>query len=146
MSYHCWTVDGFGFCVDDIHTDGRSLMWLIGTNNELMSRIREAVDEELTADNIMEVIGDFESDEGIVGLAAVLQFLLKDEHNLYFCCCADFDGRVYLLFEPRYPWALGTAEERNLTEEYLRELLQAYIRTLTDQELLIYYYSVENGG
>lgn len=39
MSYHYWTTDGFGFCVDDIHTTPKRLMELAAMNKKVLRRV-----------------------------------------------------------------------------------------------------------
>ena len=46
MSYHYWTTNGFGFCVDDIHTTPKRLMELAAMNKKVLRRVEEYLNEE----------------------------------------------------------------------------------------------------
>ena len=51
----------------------------------------------------------------------------------------------YLVYEPTYPWN-RQEEDQKVTQKMLDEIIRKYVSILTDQEILIDYCSVENGG
>lgn len=145
MSYHCWTTDGYGFCVDDIHTTPKRLMELAAMNKEVLRMVEEYLNEEHPGWMIeslnMEDFNNLSGDYGETGLAYVLYEVI----NLSVTVTSDFDNRYYILYEPSYPWSIPDGEE-NLTEEDVLRIFRKYISVVTDESILIGYQSVENGG
>ena len=148
MSYHTWSTDGFGFCVDDITTTPEKVLKLAALNETTLRDLREYLDavyedgykdEELTMD-------DFDDFEGMYcdrGLAVILREVIEQEIDVVLA--DDFDGVDFILYCPSYPWNLKE-RERNLTPEDVEKILMKYIKILTDEPIDIDYYSVENGG
>ena len=145
MSYHCWTTDGYGFCVDDIHTTPKRLMELAAMNEKVLRRVEEYLNEEhpgWTIESLnMEDFNDLEGDCGETCLAHVLYEII----NLSVSVALDFGNRHYILYEPSYPWSIPDGEE-NLTEEDVLRIFRKYISVVTDENIFIDYQSVENGG
>ena len=145
MSYHCWTTDGYGFCVDDIHTTPKRLMELAAMNKKVLRRVEAYLDEYYpgwTSESLnMEDFNDLEGDCGETGLAHVLYEVI----DLRVTVTSDFDNRYYILYEPSYPWSIPDGEE-HLTEEDVLRIFRKYISVVTDENIFIYYQSVENGG
>ena len=147
VSYHYWTTNGFGFCVDDIHTTPKRLMELAAMNEKVLRRVEEYLNEEhpgWTIESLnMEDFNDLEGDYGETGLAYVLYEVIFAE--LTVTVTSDFDNRYYILYEPSYPWSIPDGEE-HLTEEDVLRIFLEYISVVTDENIFIYYQSVENGG
>lgn len=145
MSYHCWTTDGYGFCVDDIHTTPKRLMELAAMNERVLHRVEAYLDEYYPGWTIesldMEDFNDLEGDCGERGLAYVLYEVI----DLSVTVTSDFDGRYYILYEPSYPWRIPEGEEYLIEEDVLR-IFRKYISVVTDEDIFIDYQSVENGG
>lgn len=145
VSYHYWTTDGFGFCVDDIHTTPKRLMELAAMNKKVLRRVEEYLNEEhpgWTIESLnMEDFNDLEGDCGETGLAYVLYEII----NLSVSVALDFGNRHYILYKPSYPWSIPDGEE-NLTEEDVLRIFRKYISVVTDDDIFIDYQSVENGG
>lgn len=145
MSYHYWTTDGYGFCVDDIYTAPKRLMELAAMNERVLHRVKAYLDEYYPGWTIesldMEDFNDLEGDCGETGLAYVLYEVI----DLSVTVTSDFDGRYYILYEPSYPWSIPEGEE-NLTEEDVLRMFRKYISVVTDEDIFIGYQSVENGG
>lgn len=152
MSYSSWTVDGYGICVDDIEGVTTKkllrllkfapkfklefLKWAEADNGE-----GECVEEA----EITELL-DYEGDCGYYGLAPIMQSVIEEAENIRLVIADDYNAVNYLLFEPFYPWSVASDEEKNATEDGIREMLGKYVRILTDKPIRITYYSVENGG
>ena len=145
VSYHYWTTNGFGFCVDDIHTTPKRLMELAEMNEKVLRRVEEYLNEEhpgWTIESLnMEDFNDLEGDCGETCLAHVLYEII----NLSVSVALDFGNRHYILYEPSYPWSIPDGEE-NLTEEDVLRIFRKYISVVTDENIFIDYQSVENGG
>ena len=147
MSYHCWTTDGFGFCVDDIHTTPKRLMELAAMNEKVLRRVEEYLNEEhpgWTIESLnMEDFNDLEGNYGETGLAHVLYKVIFAELDV--TVASDFDNKYYILYEPSYPWNMPKNEE-NLTSDDVFKVFWKYISVVTDEYIFIDYRSVENGG
>lgn len=148
MSYHTWSTDGFGFCVDDIKTTPERVLKLAALNEDTLSDLREYLaaiyengykDEELEMDDF----DDFEGNACAMGLSAIINDVIENEISVVFA--DDFDGIGYILYCPSYPWSLQE-KEKNLTKEDVKAIFNKYIAILTDEHICIDYYSVENGG
>lgn len=147
MSYHCWTTDGYGFCVDDIHTTPKRLMELAAMNKKVLRRVEAYLDEYYPGWTIeslnMEDFNNLEGDCGETGLAYVLYEVIFAE--LTVTVTSDFDNRYYILYEPYYPWSIPNGEKK-LTKEVVLRIFRKYISVVTDEGIFIDYQSVENGG
>lgn len=145
VSYHCWTTDGYGFCVDDIYTTPKRLMELAAMNEKVLRRVEAYLDEYYPGWTIeslnMEDFNNLEGDCGETGLAHVLYEII----NLSVSVALDFGNRYYILYKPSYPWSIPDGEE-NLTEEDVLRIFRKYISVVTDEDIFIGYRSVENGG
>lgn len=148
MSYHTWSTDGFGFCVDNIKTTPERILKLAALNEKTLCDLREYLsefyedgykDKDLTMDDF----SDFEGNYGERGLATILREVINEEIPIVFA--DDFDGLDFILYCPSYPWTLQE-KEKNLTKEDVKKILIKYIKILTDEPVEIDYYSVENGG
>ena len=74
-----------------------------------------------------------------------LQKVIEEAEGLCLTACDDCDSRTYLIYQPRYPWAL-TQADRDLTEEHLAAMFGRYVGMLTDEVVDVDYQEVENGG
>jgi len=149
VSYHYWTTDGYGFCVDDIHTTPKRLMELAAMNKKVLRKVEEYLNErypgwvlEFTALSMSD-FNDLEGDYGETGLAYVLYEVIFAELTVN--VTSDFDSKYYILYEPYYPWSIPNGEE-NLTKEDVLRIFRKYISVVTDEDIFIDYQSVENGG
>ena len=149
MSYHSWTTDGYGICVDDIETTAEKLLKLAAIKPEVLEDVRKYLDwrfeedggyndEDLTIDDFDDLEGDYCER----GVAYVLHQVI-DEIDVVFA--DDYDGVPYLLYCPKYPWFIKETE-KNLTMEDVKNIFNKYISVLTDKRIIFDYYSVENGG
>lgn len=148
MSYHTWSTDGFGFCVDDIKTTPERVLKLAALNKKTLNDLREYLDsiyEDGYKDEnlIMDDFDDFEGNYGDQGLSTILREVIETEIPIVFA--DDFDCVNYILYCPSYPWTLKE-KEKDLTKDDVKEILTKYIKILTDEPIDIDFYSVENGG
>ena len=100
----------------------------------------EYKDEDLTMDDFNDLEGDYCEH----GVACVLYNVIPND-ELQVVYCDDYNRIPYILYMPTYPWYFKE-HEKNLTEDDVREIFAKYIRILTDEDVTIDYYEVENGG
>lgn len=71
--------------------------------------------------------------------------MIEEAESIRLTACGDYDCQSYLVYKPSYPWDL-LEHERLLGEKNIVDALCKYISIITDDEISIDYYSVENGG
>lgn len=142
MSYSVWSVDGYGICVDKIHTTEEKIKELV----EFASKTKKHFEESFGNSFSLSEVNEYEGRESSeYGFAALLADVMTECEDIFFTACCNFDNNGYVLFEPRYPWAMGE-KENTLTSEKLDKIFKKYIAVLTDEDIIINFYSVENGG
>ena len=149
MSYHTWSTDGYGFCVNGINTTAEKVETLLLHAPKFSARLKEYFkDIDIDTPTIDDYLAyeDDESCELRKGLAAILAGVIEETEHIELTAVDDFDCNWYVLLEPSYPWAKISIEELSLTKESLKEIFQKYIKILTDKDVSIDYCSVENGG
>ena len=148
MSYTTWSVHGYGICVDDIKTTAEKLLKLASMDKDVLKDVREYLDaiypngyndEDLTIDDFNELEGDYCEK----GIAYVLYQVIDNDISIEFAY--DYYGVQYILYTPTYPWFM-TDTDKTLTEEDVENMFKKYVKILTDEDINIDYYSVENGG
>ena len=95
-------------------------------------------DEDLTLDDFNELEGDYCEK----GVAYVLNQIIDDIPIEF---AYDYYGVQYILYTPTYPWSM-TDTDKTLTKEDVENMFKKYVKILTDKDINIDYYSVENGG
>lgn len=146
MSYHTWTIDGFGICTNDIKTTKDKVESLLNLapnfNNAIQTHFKECDIENPSLDDYLEYDTDYYS-----GIAYLLQQVIEEKENVRLDIAEDFDSYYYLLLCPHYTWSNITMEEKKLDAiAKVENLFKKYISILTDKNINIDYQSVENGG
>lgn len=145
MSYETWHTYGYGICVSNIKEPPVSrLQHLLHCAPEVEASVNEWLADCEIEQPIYEDYMEYDQDYQL-GLATILCEVIQEAEGVIFTPCDDFDGWTYLVYQPSYPWALPE-NEAQLTEERIAEILGKYVRMLTDEEITIDYFSVENGG
>lgn len=145
MSYSTWHNYGYGICVDDINTqDVERLQALLVLAPEFKAKIdgwlTEREIQEPSWDDYMEFDQDFQ-----LGLATILKEVITEAEGIDLTACDDYDGKVYLLYQPMYPWNITEADS-GMTEEKAAGIFRHYVSILTEVPIDIDYQAVENGG
>ena len=154
MSYHTWSIIGYGICTDCMQTNADRLREYISQSPSLESKIRTAMaDYELAdVDDILDVYhdGDYTksgcADEPCI--AEIMADIMSETEDLNFTVCNNFNSECFVLLEPSFPW-LMTKTERLLTEDGLKAIFAKHSAILTNQSLEGLGYDkqiVENGG
>ena len=155
MSYNTWHDYGYGICTDDLKEEINlvKLMKLIQLAPNLYERVKEYIDTycdgQITETyDILESYVEECGENNYGGLAEIMYEVIKEVEEIELYVCTDFDGAAYLIYPPIYPWQLKNMsdKEKNLTEETLCELYAKYLHVVTDEDLVVEYKSVENGG
>lgn len=150
MSYSCWTVDGYGICVDKLTENNdlfiERLLKLMEQAPEIKSDFEGFIHDNEFETIDMDVFDEYGRNiDHCNGLASLLRGIIEEIEGISLIDCDDFNDYQYLLYGPSYPWTIPE-KERNLTKESVTDMFNKYIDQLTDKPVLIDYYSVENGG
>lgn len=166
MSYHVYSVYGYGVQVDDIKNvtmDGirRVLDLAPSFKNDVVRWLKEAgftiepspvADKDNAGEMLKPItVGELYEileygDCGEWGLAYILLEALNEQtEEMIFCYANDFDGNQYILFEPNFPW-YASEFVKSLTESKIEQYIQNCVKLLTDEKIAVNYYTVENGG
>lgn len=145
MGYTSWHNYGYGICVDDIACqDCKRLEQLLALAPEFGARLHAWLSRsgitEPAWDDYMEYDREF-----CLGLATILKEVMAEAEGIGFTACDSYSGNSYVLYQPKYPWQIGAAEQE-LTEEKLRIIFARYVNVLTDDVIEIRAYEVGNGG
>lgn len=146
MSYHRWTVNGYGIRTNDIETTKEKVENLLKLapkfNEDIQNYFKATEIDEPNLDDYLEYDKDYYS-----GVAYLLQNVIEEVKNIRLDIADDFDCYYYLLLCPSYNWVERTEEEKNLDAiEKVDELFKKYIAILTEKEIDVNYRSVENGN
>ena len=145
MSYHTWSVDGYGICTSEIVTTIERIEELLKHAPIFSKKLHDDFLEwEIDEPNIYDYLG-YDCDY-YTGIAFIMKEVIKEAEDIQLDTAENFDGDWYLLLCPWYPWTPVTEREKNLTIEELDCVFKKYIHIVTDDELIIKYQSVENGG
>lgn len=146
MSYHVWTVEGYGICTNDIETTKEKVQNLLKLAPKFNENIQNDFKKWEISNPVLEDYLEYDQDY-CGGIAYLLQNVIKEAENIRLNIAEDFDCYRYLLLCPSYIWAEYTEEEKKLdTTEKVDEIFKKYIGILTEKEIDIDYRSVENGG
>lgn len=143
--YNTWCVNGYGVRVDNLDITLEKVRELISKapefENEIKTYFKELGITKPTLEDYIECDEDYQG-----GIAYIFKRTISEAENVEFSYAENSNNEWYLLLCPSYPWYKITAEESNLTEEKVKEIIKKYISILSDKELDIDYQSAENGG
>lgn len=140
MSFHYFSIDGYGAKIDKINPTKESIEKLL----ENAPKVKESFGEFESAIDVL----DYEGLSGF-GLCSLIADVIKEKENILFDVCDDFDGKQYILCCPIYPWSNfdNIEEYKKLTPEKINLLLEKYIRMVDEKAIYdLDYQSCENGG
>lgn len=145
MSFHTWHTYGYGVEMTNISCDspGR-IKLLLSVAPEFQKQVDEQFKELGIKEPTVEDYIEFDQDYNL-GLAYILQQVILEAEDLEFTACNDFDGRIYLLYEPSYPWDIPD-KDKSLQERDIAGILVKYLTFLTSENIPVDYHSPENGG
>lgn len=144
MSYTSWHTYGYGICVSDItERSVERLQKLLAMAPYYQKMVQKWLDDREINEPSFDDYMDFDQDFHL-GLASILESVICEADGFELVSCDSYDGKVYLLYCPSYPWYQSWSKQL-ATEEEARALFQKYISILTDEPIAISYQSVENG-
>ena len=145
MSYDIWHNYGYGICVDDIGEENiERLQTLLLQAPEVKAKIESWLTERKIKAPSWDDYMEFDQDYHL-GLATILSEVIAEAEGINLTACDDYNGNVYLLYKPMYPWQMSSMD-CGQTEEKIVGIFRRYINILTDTPIEIDYQEVENGG
>ncbi len=147
MSYSTWHIYGYGVETSEINKEEvtvERIEKLLSLAPEFQKGIHQYFEEcEINEPEIDDYF-DFDQDYHHE-IAYLLKEVIEEDANIFLSTCDSCDGEIFLLYPPSYPWEMR-GEERNLTEDKVKELLTKYLKIICDTIPEIDYCSCENGG
>lgn len=145
MSFQSWHNYGHGICTDDIKEHNiQRLKTLLSMAPIFEGKVQDRLSREAITspqwDDYMAYDTDYE-----LGLATILNEVIGEAEGIALTACDDYNGKTYLLYQPKYPWELTDAE-RGLTKKRVEEIFQRYVGILTDDFIPVGAQEVENGS
>ena len=135
---------GYGFRTDNIHiASAERVRALIHLAPDYEAWVLGVFSEDKITDPSLEDYLNLDDDAN--GIATVLAEVIGDVEHISLTHCVDFDGRIYLIYQPKYPWEISEAE-KTLTPEKLDEMLRKYAAIVSDDAIELDYQKVENVG
>lgn len=145
MSFYAWHTYGYGVELTNVTCDSPDrIKLLLSVAPNFEKKVNEWFEQneikEPTVDDYLELEESYN-----LGYAYILQQVILEAEGIEFTPCDDFDDRIYLLYEPSYPWDMPD-KDKSLKERDIACILVRYLTFLTSEEIPIDYYSPENGG
>ncbi len=150
MSYHAYTIDGYGICDADnaCEVTKERIENLLSLAPEVSKRFHK----EFGTDYEIEDVDNYEADYSYIhGIFALLGDVMNEAEysdSLYgvgFVMCDDFNCRQYVMYVPTYPWRM-TDREKSMTLSDLGAIFRKYSEILFGEPSEVDFYTCENGG
>ncbi len=148
MSFHTYHVYGYGIAISDLgKIDDEKVMQII----DMAPQFKERAQEHFKSENIENPsVNDYleyalEDSSTNCGLSQIISCAIYENEKIEFTACTDFSDEEYVLYEQAYPWHMSKLDF-TMTEDKVKEILQKYIKVLTDKEIEICSRDPENGG
>lgn len=149
MSYHYYSIDGYGINDNRISDsypveNVRRLLDCAPDFKELVHSLMEENDfDEDDYQSYIDISDHF--DAPITSILSIVREVIFEAEGINLCVCEDFDGVVYLVETPSYPWSIPE-RHRDLTPESVSEIINKYINILCGYGICCNYLCCENGG
>lgn len=144
MSYHTWHDYGYGVNLYgmEFNSAERVVAVLTLAPNVLEQIKREFAENEITEPTVADYLeyGDF-----MYGMAGLLREVIEEAEGISFYASEDFDGCEYIMYPPIYPWEMQ-AVDQTMSKEKVEEILNKYLKILTDSHYDIEMVECANGG
>lgn len=134
----------FGVCINDIEREGinwkNAVDMLQEFDSDLYESFLEDMDGSYSAQDTEDWFSNYET-EGRSGIGAFLHDLIESKEKITLDI-DDPDG-VYIGISAAAPWEMDTSI-KNLTKKEFSDIMQKYIRQITDTEIEIRWWKVDN--
>lgn len=145
MSFTTWHNYGYGICFDGIEYESvEKLKALLDHAPKVKQKIREWFDECEITEPTMDDYLNYDQDYNL-GMGMLLRDVIAEAEGIELLACDDFDGNIYLMYPPMYPWNT-TKADLDMTEEKIEEVIRKYLGIVAENDFDVDYQSAENGG
>lgn len=134
----------FGVCINDIEREGinwkKAVDMLQEFDSDLYESFLEDMDESYSDQDAEDWFSNYET-EGRSGIGAFLHDLIESKEKI----TLDIDNPdgVYIGISAAAPWEMDDSI-KNLTEKEFSDIMQKYIRQITDTEIEIRWWKVDD--
>ena len=148
MSYHCYSIDGYGINDDRISDsypveNVKRLLDCAPNFKEIVHNLME--ENGFDEDDYQSYIDISDSfDAPVTSILSIVREVISEAEGINLCVCEDFDGVVYLMEIPSYTWDIPEGH-RDLTPESVSEIINKYINILCGYGICCDYLCCENG-
>ena len=146
MSYSTWSCNGYGIKISEGDISPSKLVDFL---KKYFPDFCESGDA-ITEDNVMDTVRyEFENtySYSCCGVASVLAEVIRRDRNIVLEDFQDWDGNIYLLYTPKYPWSNISSNEKEIqTREDIINLIGEYWTQISYAPMDIDYWDVQNGG
>lgn len=144
MGYHTWHTYGYGVKTTDISVASKErIEKLLSNAPKYQNLIQGYFDKWGVKEPTIEDYTEFEEDGH--GLASFLGRIINEAEGIELEACDDFDMKDYLLYTPTYPWWMKE-QDKDMTQEKIAQIFVKYLTMITDDDIVLDYYEVANGG
>lgn len=145
MSFSTWHNYGYGVCLAGLGFKSVNKMEiLLSYAPKVKQRVKEWFVECGITEPTMDDYLDYDQ-TCCLGMGALLRDIIAEAEGIELLACNDFDGHIYLLYPPMYPWNT-TKTDLEMTEERIRKVITKYLSIVAEKEFDIDYQCAENGG
>lgn len=145
MSFSTWHNYGYGVCLAGLGFKSVDKMRILLEHApKVKQSIQEWFDECEITEPTMDDFLDYDRDY-YLGIGALLRDVIAEAEEIELLACDDFDGHIYLLYPPMYPWNT-TDTDLKMTEEKIEKVIRKYLSIVAEKDFDVDYQSAENGG
>lgn len=134
----------FGVCINDIEREGINWKNVIDMLQEfdfdLYESFLEDMDESYSDQDAEDWFLNYES-KGGSGIGAFLHDLIESKEKI--TLDIDYPDAVYIGISPAVPWEMDVSI-KNLTKKEFSDIMHKYIRQITDTEIEIRWWKVDD--
>lgn len=124
MSYSTWHTYGYGVKLDNIKFDSvEKLQDLIALAPKYEAQLKAWLQEDKIDEPTVEDYYAIAEMDTHYKLATILENVILEVDHILFTACDDFDGGLYLLYEPRYPWDCKK-KNKKMTQKKIQKCLK----------------------
>ena len=146
MSYHSYSIHGYGIC--DADNACKITKERVEELLELSTDVSKYFHDNFGDDYTIEDLDDYESIETCeCGVFALLCDVMNDaDEGVRFISCSDYYNDHYILYEPTFPWYMSDIERNMQSSSIIAGMFARYAMILFGETPVVEFYTCENGG
>lgn len=145
MSFSTWHNYGYGVCMAGLgYKSTKKMESLLEYAPKVKQNIQEWFNQCEISEPTMDDYFDYDQDE-YLSVGAILRDVIAEAEGIELLACNDYDGHIYLLYPPVYPWH-ASENDLQMTEEKIEAVIRKYLSIIAEKDFDVEYLSAENGG